>query len=283
MSHLTLTELCAENLWVGTERGAARWNRTDGTWRYFYLQRYLPGNSIVSSVCSNSPNFTVVGTDGGIAILESQLWTLAQKAEYMESIMEPMFRHGLVSGCSLSSFGNTPSCTPEANESDAIWTGLLLAAETMRYVVTGAQDALERALLMFDGMQMLFTITGVEGLIARTVLDPTEPRPGGGEWYNSTVPEYEGWIWQGNASSDDVTGHMFALPIFAKLMNQSMPASQAAAQLIGHLVHYIVENDFYLIDVNGEHTQWGVWNPAFINLDPSWSDGRLVGLSFFSF
>lgn len=62
-----------ENLWVGTTRGAARWNRVDSTWRYFYLQRYLPGQSIVVSLCSNNPNFTVVATDGGIAILESQV------------------------------------------------------------------------------------------------------------------------------------------------------------------------------------------------------------------
>ena len=62
----------AENLWVGTARGAARWSRADSTWRYFYLQRYLPGLSMVASLSSGNPNFTVVATDGGIAILESQ-------------------------------------------------------------------------------------------------------------------------------------------------------------------------------------------------------------------
>ena len=67
-------------LWVGTAMGAARWNRTDGSWRYFYLQRYLPGLSIVSSLSSGIANFTVIATDGGISIIESQYWTLAQKA-----------------------------------------------------------------------------------------------------------------------------------------------------------------------------------------------------------
>ena len=63
----------SENLWVGTMMGAARWNRADSTWRYFYLQRYLPGNSIVSLVDSTAPNMTIIITDGGLAIIESQV------------------------------------------------------------------------------------------------------------------------------------------------------------------------------------------------------------------
>jgi hypothetical protein len=54
--------------------GAARWNRADSTWRYFYLQRYLPGNSIVSLVDSTAPNMTIIITDGGLAIIESQVF-----------------------------------------------------------------------------------------------------------------------------------------------------------------------------------------------------------------
>jgi hypothetical protein len=53
--------------------GAARWSRADSTWRYFYLQRYLPGNSIVSLVDSTAPDMTIIITDGGLAIIESQV------------------------------------------------------------------------------------------------------------------------------------------------------------------------------------------------------------------
>ena len=33
------------------------------------------------------------------------------------------------------------------------------------------------------------------------------------------------------------------------------------------IVKYIVKNGFYLIDVTGNHTQWGVWAPAQINFE----------------
>jgi len=41
-------------------------------------------------------------------------------------------------------------------------------------------------------------------------------------------------------------------------------------------MNYIIDNDYYLIDANGKHTQWGVWNPTFLNDDPLWYDERGV-------
>ena len=69
---------------------------------------------------------------------------------------------------------------------------------------------------------------------------------------------------------------MFGLPIVAKLLHSSLPDAQAAAQLVRNIVTYIVKNNFYLIDVTGLPTTWGVWNPAQINLERFWSDERLV-------
>ena len=176
----------------------------------------------------------------------------------------------------MSSFADVPTCTPQPNETDGLWTAIVLAAEVFRYAVTGAADALDTALSLYGGMRLLNIITGVPGLMARTVLAPNETHPGGPDWYNSTVPGYEGWVWQHNTSSDDVTGHMFGLPIFAKVMNQSLLETQEAAQIVHDIATYIVEHDFELVDLDGQHTQWGVWNPAIINTDRFWSDERFV-------
>ena len=111
----------------------------------------------------------------------------------MESILPPMYRHGLVSGCNLLEFGNTSTCTPEANETDGLWTAIVLAGEVFRHAVTGAADALAAASAMFQGMQLLNNITGIDGLMARTVLSPAElPHPP--TWINATVPGYAGWV-----------------------------------------------------------------------------------------
>ena len=190
-----------------------------------------------------------------------------------------MNRHGLTSGCTLSAFGDTPTCTPEANETDGLWTALLLAAEAFRAAVTGAPDAIASATTFFQGMQLLNNITGIPGLMARTVLSPTEAHPGGDYWYNATVPGFEGWVWQGNTSSDDVTGHMFGLPIFANVLGGTVADATIAAKLVGEIATYIAEHDYFLIDINGLRTKWGVWNPAFMNTDQFWSDERYVVIS----
>lgn len=270
-------EYNTQNLWVGTTQGAARWERTTSTWRYFYLQRYLPGQSIISSLDSSNPNFTIVATDGGIAFLESQMWTLAQKADYMEVVQARHNRLGLSGDCFLDAFGNIPSCLNHDNDNNGLWTSLVVAAEAFRYAVTGDPDALNKSITYFEGMHLLNTITGITGLMARSYLPPGQPITSGGTWHNATIPGYEGWIWKGDTSSDEVTGHMFAYSIFAKIMNGSETEyGQQALQLISNIVHYIVANDFYLIDITGQPTSWGAWNPSIINWDRLWSDDRGV-------
>jgi ligand-binding sensor domain-containing protein len=84
---------CSGALWVGTQRGACRWNSTDNSWRYFYLQRYLPGQSVVTDLASAN-GVTLIVTDGGLALIEEQQWTLAEKAEWYETILARHDRHG---------------------------------------------------------------------------------------------------------------------------------------------------------------------------------------------
>ncbi len=98
----------------------------------------------------------------------------------------------------------------------------------------------------------------------------------GDNWHNSTVAGFEGWRWEGDTSSDEVVGHMFAYSVFAKAMNQSGQYAAEAAQLIHNIVTYIISNNFYLIDVTGLPTTWGVWNPTQLNLNRDFSDERSV-------
>ena len=116
--------------------------------------------------------------------------------------------------------------------------------------------------------------------MARSFVDPAEPRQNGYPWNNCTIPGYEGWEWKGDTSSDEVTGHIFAYSILAKLFNESTPTGQVANTLIKNILTYIVENNFYLIDINGKPTQWGIWNPEQLNLDPYFSDERFRMFSF---
>ena len=48
------------------------------------------------------------------------------------------------------------------------------------------------------------------------------------------------------------------------------------SQLASNIVSYITDNGFTLVDVTGRPTTWGHWDPAYLNGNRSWSDGRGV-------
>ncbi len=201
---------------------------------------------------------------------------MAQKAEYMETIQARHNRFGLSGGCNLDAFGNIPSCQTGPDDNNGLWSSLIVAAESFRYAVTGAPDALSNATSYFEGMRNLNLVTGITGLMARSFLTPNETQQSGNGWNNSTAPGFEGWQWLGDTSSDEVVGHMFAYSVFAKIMNgEQSPYGRLALDLIYNIVYYIVSNDFQLIDITGLPTTWGRWNPALINWDQDWSDERL--------
>jgi len=67
---------------------------------------------------------------------------------------------------------------------------------------------------------------------------------------------------------------MFVYPIVIDLLAKTIEERKKPLQLINNTVRYIVENGFYLIDVTGKPTKWGVWAPEELNLDSFWYDGR---------
>jgi hypothetical protein len=77
------------------------------------------------------------------------------------------------------------------------------------------------------------------------------------------VEGYKNWTWKGDTSSDDVISFYFGLPIYLDLycVGNTSCRNEALEMLI-NTTNYIMENDWYLKDVTGEHTRWGVWNPS---------------------
>jgi hypothetical protein len=66
--------------------------------------------------------------------------------------------------------------------------------------------------------------------MARAVSPITRPKPAGPKWHNSTtLPQF---YWMGDTSSDDVTGHMFALPLMYSLVAQTQAERDRVSNLI---------------------------------------------------
>ena len=75
-------------LWVGTSRGFALYDVSSAQFQhYFYGNRWHPGEKILGFASSGGDS-TVVLTDGGIAVVYPQLWTLEEKAKHYQAMLE---------------------------------------------------------------------------------------------------------------------------------------------------------------------------------------------------
>jgi hypothetical protein len=115
-----------------------------------------------------------------------------------------------------------------------------------------------------SGLELLINITNIGGLMARTCAAPGESHVPDVHWHNSSAAGLVGWQFKADASSDEVVGHMFGHTVVATVNNGTSFATSSLTYL-ENVVKYIVENGFYLIDVTGKPTRWGVWSPEYIN------------------
>jgi hypothetical protein len=302
----------AARLWIGTTRGVIVYNPTAPVgggrrqrqravpppppasasrrsaaaahaprWRYLYGPRYLVATSASDAFAASATSALAVDGDcahaasalGGVSVLQVQPWTLRRKADAYAAALPRHSRLGLLTQCALPSFGVTSACASAPDDNNGLWTSLSVAALALRFAATGDAGALAAATEHFGAMRLLARATGVPGLIARSVVAPGAGPQGAG-WHNSTARGLEGWQWKGDASSDEVVGHVFAYSVLAA----SVPAlaAQANAALV-ELVAYIVQHNFTLVDVTGAPTTWGRWDPATLNhAREDWSDTRGV-------
>jgi hypothetical protein len=251
--------------------------------RYFFGPRWLPASnpddaftgSAVSSIITSGSNTFIIASSG-VAKLQSINMTLLDKVRIYEATISRHTRLGQISQCNFITFGVIEGCTSGSDDNDGLWTSLTVIAESMRFILTNETEAKEFTTDHFQGMYLLMRATGIRGLISRSVVCPSCDTGEGGVWHNSTVKGLEGYKWKGDASSDEMDGHALAYPFVVKALYMIDPinASQAKEALLD-LARYIVINGFKLIDITGQPTTWGHWEPSVLNFNRSdWSDTR---------
>lgn len=134
---------------------------------------------------------------------------------------------------------------------------------------SGAQAAADAT---FDALAALSAVTGVEGFPARSLVGPGDEVPSNPaeHWGWNDSPTLEGWRFLGNTSSDEIVGHVLAYSLYHDLVPSNSNSSlgdrqQQAADLLVAIVSNVVDNGYKLIDVNGEPTKWGFWDPESLN------------------
>lgn len=266
-------------VWIGTEKGAIR--RQDTQWNYYYGPRWHPGEA-VRAIATDGKNVTWLATDQGLAQLTFEEWTLSRKAAHYESLTRPRHdRHGLVADCGLREFGHLDTYVKKDSDNDGLWTSIYLAALCFQYSVTKDPEVKQKAWRHYEAMEKLETITGVPGFFARSYVIKGEEHGGGGEWH--PTPDGE-WTWKGDTSSDEMVGHLFVYPLVYDLLAETPEEKERVKGLVTRIMNYVVDNGYYLLDLDGKPTLWGVWAPEKLNDDPSWTVERgLNSLQMLSF
>lgn len=170
VSHSTTSD---SRVWLGSVYGVMRFhpNETENNaWRVFNSARYMPDrNSLVNvsslavlsradkaSTALGSPAIAV--TAKGLAVLRFEMWTLARKAKHFQDFFNQTGRHSkydLVSGCDMSSWGDSRTCVKGADDNDGLWTSMYLSSQIFRYATTRDTAVRDAAWIHFEALELL--------------------------------------------------------------------------------------------------------------------------------
>jgi len=254
-------------LWFGTSRGAVRWDA--GRIEYYCGKRWLPADDVYSIECAPAGEVYVY-TSKGISRIVFREVTHRDKTEYYEAAIDARHRRfGYVAGCHLPDPEDLETFEHHISDNDGLWTAMYIAAEAFRYAATGDPQAAARARESMNALLFLESVTGMPGFPARAVTHRSEAEFGnhsGGEWHRT--PDGE-WEWKGDTSSDEMDGHYFAWGVYYDLVADPSERERIR-QTVRRVTDRIIRDGFYLRDVDGLPTRWGVWAPERLNDDPQW-------------
>jgi len=280
---------------VGTDRGVTRY---DGrSWSLRHSRRWLLSDDI-RDIAFDSSGTAWIATSKGVSAIERRSMTMAEKADYFLDIC--LARHvrkpGLVEKCALRVPGDTSTWAPRDDDNDGQYTAMYLAMESFRYGVTKSPQAEANAKKAFEALWFLQTVTETPGFVARTVIpsswtkmaDPNR-KISDRQWAEMVVrnprekrvetrwrPSRDGkWLWKGDTSSDEITGHMFGYLFYYDLVADGAERRHVARHIL-NIVDYIIEGGYVLRGMDGTHTKWAVWAPEKLNHDPDWAPERGV-------
>ena len=258
------------HLWFGSTRGAMML-REDGKFDYFASQRWIPSDTIVH--ISNGPdNSVLVLTTKGLGKICFQPMTLGEKAMYFEKqVRERHIRVGFNATVSSMKDGDITTGSMEDSDNDGLWTSMYLAGETFRYAVTKSDVALENIRETMFAMERLYTINKIPGFPSRS-FERRGYKYQDEPWRRADDAE---WDWKSTTSSDEAIGHIFAFGAIAELVDVPEIRNQAI-MLIDTLMSHIVKNNLYMIDWDGKPTQWGRWNPEYVNQYAKYDGDRKI-------
>lgn len=184
-------------------------------------------------------------------------WAAEQDALALSAnIQQRHLPYGLILDPVFAS-AESPALVGYARGGDAaIWTGHYLAAESFRYQVTHAPEALANIKRALTGLRLLVDVTG-NNLLARCAFPVNWPYAQSviqeeqrhGLYYRTLNGETYAWI--GNTSRDQYSGVFFGLGVAYDFVEDTQVRAETK-DLVTRLLRYLLDNAWFVKTPNGE-------------------------------
>ncbi len=211
----------------------------------------------------------VAAAQSNSSSLSHQDIPLSEKSAHFERIIRARHvKDGFVRELTLDAPGDiSKGGFLHHSDNDGLWTGLYVAAMSFKYAVSKDPETRAWAQEGLNALLRLEKITGLPGFPARSIVAAGEPIKFSydGEWHPDSTGQ---WEWKGNTSSDELAGHFFAYSVYYDLVADDNDKSRIR-ETVRRIMDRIIQSDWYLIDVDGKPTRWGVWNPRQLNENKS--------------
>jgi hypothetical protein len=248
-------------IWFTSANGA--FMKEGDKFRYFASKRWLDNNKIVDIDSDENGNVYLL-SETGLNKIEYVNHTLADKAKhYQDNIRKYHLRYGFISATSFKEIGDITTMQVYDHDNDGLWSSFYLTSQAFRYAVTGEEKARRYAWETFEVFERLLTVNPLKGFPSRTfekrgVIDHEAWRPS----------QEEEWDWKGTTSTDEYIAYLFLGAVMDQLIAKTPEEKKRVADFICPIMTHIIENDYYFIDIDGNPTLWGRWNPEYVNMFP---------------
>jgi hypothetical protein len=262
-----------DELWIGSTCGAILHTpyANGRQWYYRLGERYVPGDRVRDIAVADDGATVFVNTDKGFGRIDTVEQTLYAKAEAIQQRFEERHRRlGMPSPANYDDAYAMTAWTHGPQPSDGLWTGYHVAAMSMAYAITGEERYREAATTGMEALYLLQNVTGIPGLVARSVIGVDEP-------YAAQAAKQENWhatsdgkyIWRDDVSSDQIDGHYLAFYTYYEHTAKNDPVEKARLDHhIRQVTDYIVDHNYEILDWDGERTLWGWYDPDRTNNQP---------------
>ena len=281
---VTALDVAGERLLIGHARGLTlltfgepeevAWGRVD----HYVSQRWLPADEVQAVLLGPAPRIWA-GTPAGLSRVDRDELSWGERAAHHEATLDDHFWR--MDGFVASDVQADDAWEPGGyyrhdHDNDGLWTQMQIGAWCMGYAASGDEALYDKARAAMDVMFLQIDVPAHDfdavglgrGFVTRSLVRDDEgalfedkaARP---NWH---LVEHEGrqYYWKDDTSSDETTGHFFGYPLFFDLCAKSVDERTDVANHAGALAGYILNHGFELIDLDGEKTSHGHWNPERI-------------------